>query len=174
MRALPFLLLLLLLVGCAPTVEAPRVLVDIRPAAPPSRSRPHVVRSRVPTAPTPSPWRRQDVVDEVQRLARATTTRWARGSAPCASSDAPWRCLDVERPEVAPFAFTYRLGTDYVGPAFGGIDPGPDGLEIAARADRGDATCVFAMTATLDPATGPRWFTQIFASEACPPRGASQ
>lgn len=63
-----------------------------------------------------------------------------------------WRCLEFTLAEPLHYRFDYRAGGGYLGPARGGIDPGPDGFEASAEGDLdGDGkTSLFVLTGRID------------------------
>ncbi len=158
--------------GCtpapAPFPAAPLVTVQHVPPPPPASV--HVTSPPSAKPAHVASWRREEVVAALNRVSRAVIATHARTSRTCPPTKDVWACLRIDEPVVPPFHFTYRQGGDYVGPAVGGVDPGPGGIEVAASADFPSGSCVFARTATPHPTLGLRWGTQVVASEGCPPK----
>ncbi|MFO0618776.1 MAG: hypothetical protein U0414_39665 [Polyangiaceae bacterium] len=66
-----------------------------------------------------------------------------------------WRCLRFVQTEPVPFRYTYNVRTNYLSPARGGEDPGPNGFEACAEADLtpGGLTTLLCVTGVVDPET---------------------
>jgi hypothetical protein len=76
-----------------------------------------------------------------------------------------WKCLKFAMVEPHYYRYTYTQGGPYKGPARGGLDPGPNGFEVAAEGDLdgNGVTSLLTRTGILDPSTGSvRLSTEIF------------
>lgn len=65
-------------------------------------------------------------------------------------------------------SYRYTAGSGYLGPALGGIDPGPDGFEVSAQGDYdgNGVRSTFLVAGLKDPKTG--WFTVSGVSSFSP------
>lgn len=77
-----------------------------------------------------------------------------------------WDCVGFSTSVPMYYQLSYRQGTDYLGPSRGGVDPGPNGFEAAARGDLdGDGeTSLFVITAEVN-GTSIRTASSVFQDD---------